>query len=176
MAARKKVDPATDARKHAAPLLKDWALQWKPALVPVAGLIERIEKRKSPRFDTLLAKGLREFFCHRDTDASLQEFGRVLGVFRKQGKRSPTAGETEHIERARFEIAAREIELTAMGISPRRARSRAVREYASSDHVPLRTVQTWYRNPDVALQVVRFHFRATKSRDNAARFFLSNLG
>jgi hypothetical protein len=172
MVTRKKADPATDARRLSGAALEAWAFGWDAGLLPIAGFIKDVEAGlPAPEAPAkVIAAALREFFCHRDTDASLHEFARKLGLKRKQGKRGPTADELDHVSVACFEIAAREGDLIAAGKSPSKAESAAKREYAAAHKVSLRTVQAWWKSQGDGARVLiarakaERQKRATKSR------------
>ena len=148
MTIRKKPDPATDARPMDGSALEIWAFGWQTSLAPIARFIRCVESGRPPPDDVAreMASALRVFFCHRDTEASLHEFARKLGLGRKQGKRAMTADEGDEAAAAVLSIAMREFEMLASGKSARIAEATAMREFSKAESKPLRTVQGWWKD------------------------------
>lgn len=140
---RKKADSATDGRRVIK--VSVWAFAWKQELMPIAEFIEATESNKSvdPDFQRKLARALREFFVHSDADEATRSFTARLGIRGRQGKRKPTAEETETAFLAVVDMVKRERQLLSEGQKNQAARAAAIAEISKRDRIPKRTAYSW---------------------------------
>lgn len=88
-----------------------------------------------------LVNAMRVFLSDGTTDANLQEFAKLAGLRGKQGRRQPTARETERREQMVLEVFLEERQLAGEGVKSRAARAEATRLVAGRRHSSLRALQ-----------------------------------
>lgn len=119
----------------------------------------------------VMVDALRVFLHKGTTDAHLQEFGKAANLRGKQGRREPTADESERRIGVVTDVLLRERELIGSGEAPTKARAAATKEAAATWHRSIRAVQADLKDTSI-MDGARLHMRvidyASARRDEVA--------